>query len=140
MTKQEIIDKINTGIRGQGSMVDIGGVLADVLEGILENAAKPEPKITIRESQDFTGLDAEEAAERLGITVDELNEIPNQSVIATAGSGVRYEFTRVMKMVDSVVGVIAIFGYYSVSSAFDSAEQRKLVISNGLYSYQKFAV
>ncbi len=37
MTKQEIIDKINTGIRGQGSMVDIGGVLADVLTGIVSD-------------------------------------------------------------------------------------------------------
>ena len=38
MTKQEIIDKINTGIRGQGSMVDIGGVLADVLTELAENS------------------------------------------------------------------------------------------------------
>lgn len=139
MTKQEIIDKINTGIRGQGSMVDIGGVLADVLEGVLENAATPEPKITIRETQDFTELDAEEAAERLGITVEQLNEIPNQSIIATAEGDTRYEFTRLMKMVDPTQ-VVAIFGYYSVSSAFDSAEQRKLAISNGLYSYTKFVV
>lgn len=41
MTKQEIIDKINTGIRGQGSMVDIGGVLADVLTGIVDNITTP---------------------------------------------------------------------------------------------------
>lgn len=38
MTKQEIIDKINAGIRGQGSQVDTGGVLGEILEGIMEMA------------------------------------------------------------------------------------------------------
>lgn len=77
MTKQEIIDKINTGIRGQGSQVDIGGVLGDILEGILDLIPSSSGKSYIHMNllTPFEDKTPEEASEIFNISLASFNKL-----------------------------------------------------------------
>lgn len=92
MTKEEIIDKINTGIRGQGSMVDIGGVLADVLTelanevAILERARQyPNIEILLGENAlEISNTSEAETARTLGLPVEVLRRLISYGGFVTA--------------------------------------------------------
>lgn len=81
MTKQEIKDLVAAKIAGQGTQVDLGGALPEIINAIVDAIPSLEPKISLNVSEAFQDKSAEEAAETLGITVAELNEIPNQLII-----------------------------------------------------------
>lgn len=113
MNKQEIKEAIAKGIAGQGSMVDIGGVLPTILNAIVDNmpeggAIAPEATITVNEVT-FQNLLADEAAQRLGISVEQLMDLPNQMIIRTE---IGYVLTRVLLLDsrDATVNRIAVFG------------------------------
>lgn len=89
MTKQEIKEAIAKGIAGQGTNVDGGGYLPKILEAIVDaipeggaSPIAPEPTIVINWVS-FEDVDETNAADQLGITVDELRALPNQSVVKT---------------------------------------------------------
>lgn len=105
MTKQEIIDAIEKGIEGQGTMVDLGGVLPKVLKAIVDalpeggaSPIAPEPAIAIN-AQTMASVTVEKAATSLGITVDEVRSLPKQLVIRTQNSF--FTLTRICFQVGS---------------------------------------
>lgn len=71
MTKTEILEKIDKGLRGQGNQVDIGNVLADVLTEIVDGG----PTLTITNNVQGYDLTKEEFAANLGITETEVDNL-----------------------------------------------------------------
>ena len=66
MTKTEILEKIDKGLRGQGNQVDIGNVLADILTEIAEKSALIDDVIV-----DMTEYsDAQEISEEITIKLN----------------------------------------------------------------------
>lgn len=117
MTKQEIIDAIEKGIAGQGTMVDLGGVLPKVLKAIVDalpTSLAPKPAITYApyNDQPFSLVSVSEAARLLGITEDEVLSIPEQLIIKrAAGFGTNEtEFTRIRRTKDSENTIAVLFG------------------------------
>lgn len=95
MTKQEIIDKINTGIRGQGSMVDIGGVLADVLTELVEGVedleysrTHPNLQLSFEKVYEIAGYNETQTAEALNITVEDFRRLMKYGGFVTIQGGV----------------------------------------------------
>lgn len=92
MTKEEIKALIATAIAGQGTNVDGGGQLPNILNAIVDaipEAGFPEPKYDVENAPDEiedTGF-----AEFLGISVDELPEFFKEPTIRLG----RYTLTRV---------------------------------------------
>lgn len=129
MTKQEIIDKINTGIRGQGSMVDIGGVLADVLEGIIGLSTRS-GVLTIRLPEPFENKTREEVKEAFGITDDELDKLH---------SGLYASVTR-FDYVESYLIVVSNDGdsiFFFNGDAHDFGATYSLRFSNSGYTFNE---
>ena len=100
MTKQEIIQLINTTLTGQGSQVDIMSKLPEILYALIDIIPAKAPDFSNDYNNDFQGvmdraqalailtvkssaesfedasdLDKDEAAEALGITADELDDL-----------------------------------------------------------------
>lgn len=71
MTKSEILEKIDKGLRGQGNQVDIGNVLADILTEIADGG----PTLTITKTSSDTDFTKEEFATNLGITETEVDNL-----------------------------------------------------------------
>lgn len=119
MTKQEIIDSVEKGIEGQGTMVDLGGVLPKILKAIVDALPEggAEPAITIN-AISLTEESIESAATALGITVEELLSLPKQSVIGmTNDSEYKYELSRVFYQYGGS-DVAATFGVNGVGNYF----------------------
>lgn len=75
MTKTEILEKIDKGLRGQGNQVDIGNVLADVLTEIVN----PTP-VAITSDTPFEDYTLTEAADALGVSAETLDNLANGGV------------------------------------------------------------
>lgn len=118
MTKQEIKEAIAKGIAGQGTNVDGGGYLPKILEAIVDaipegGAVAPEPTITtIVMGTSFENVDESQAAETLGITVDELKALPNQLVVKTTDGDI---LTRIF-YTNSEGNYIVIFGGQDINT------------------------
>lgn len=132
MDKQEIIDAIEKGIAGQGTMVDLGGILPKVLKAIVDalpeggsSPIAPEPIISINDVGTREDMTKSQAAEYLGVTEDELDQIRNQLVIDMGGR----VLTRAYLLQKQVV-----FGYNGISTDIDSAEMFELrVVDDTIY-------
>ena len=110
MTKQEIIQLINTTLTGQGSQVDIMSKLPEILYALIDIIPAKAPDFSNDYNNDFQGvmdraqalailtvkssaesfedasdLDKDDAAEALGITADELDDL-------MAGNFVRFAY------------------------------------------------
>lgn len=101
MTKQQILAEIAAKIDGQGSAIDAGSALPGILRGILDLIPKgpspiaPEPMIRIIiEGSIAEAKTRSEMALLLGITEEELDELPNQLIIGQKGVERGYELTR----------------------------------------------
>lgn len=79
MTKQEIKDLIAAKIAGQGNQVDSGGALAEILDGIIDAMPAQKYPVPLKtnslDENFFENKTAEQTAEILGITIDELRAI-----------------------------------------------------------------
>ena len=76
MTLAEIKELISKKIAGQGSQVDIGGALAEVLTGIAEAVEAATPKeLEIASVSSFSNYTKAQAAEALGITEAEVDAL-----------------------------------------------------------------
>lgn len=110
MTKQEITNLINETLTGQGSMVDIASKLPEILKALLSIIPDDAPDfnndfnndfqgvmdraqalaiLTVKSSaesfEDVSDLNKDDAAEALGITADELDDL-------MAGGFVRFAY------------------------------------------------
>lgn len=137
MTKQEIIDKINAGIRGQGSQVDIGGVLGDILEAILDltGAAKTfdTPRFKI-ESTEL--LSRDEMAQHLGIDADIMDAIIDGYVPM-----VENENTRTTSLVITSLSDRARYAYFLSADVYEGPYLLTMSLSrtnDGKYQIQEF--
>lgn len=124
MTKQEIKDAIVKGIAGQGTNVDGGGYLPKILDAIVDllpEGGAVAPKSTITVNGNFLkqeNLSAKQMADFLGITMDELLTIQNQSVIhVMGGPGAEGELTRVA-LLDTDEGFHVVFGGKDLTENF----------------------
>lgn len=93
MTKEEIKALIATAIAGQGTNVDGGGQLPNILNAIVDaipEAGMPKPKYFLtREIVDGQEHTYQEVASVLGITEDEVENIFNADCI-----GFKYDYNR----------------------------------------------
>lgn len=134
MTKQEIKEAIAKGIAGQGTNVDGGGYLPKILEAIVDaipeggaSPVAPEPTIIINTgTETFENKNEQEAADLLGITVEELKDLPKQLVINCEGQ----VLTRTYVLSGEAGGVV--FGGGHVETL--TGGYFSLTVSEGLYS------
>lgn len=125
MTKQEIKDAIVKGIAGQGTNVDGGGYLPKILDAIVdlipEGAVAPKSTITVNVDfpEPLEDLSAKQMADHLGITMDELLTIQNQSVIHVEHepAGFEGELTRVA-LIYTDEGFKVVFGGKDLGDIF----------------------
>lgn len=103
MTKQQILAEIAAKIDGQGSAIDAGSALPGILRGILDlipegpSHVAPEPMIRIIIEESIAEAKTRsEMALLLGITEEELDELPNQLIIGQKGVERGYELTRTL--------------------------------------------
>ena len=84
MTKQEIKELVSKKIAGQGSQVDIGGALAEILNGIIDMAgAKKE--VFVPNLTSFTNVSKAQAAAQLQISESDLDSLFEADVITNPG-------------------------------------------------------
>lgn len=122
MTKQEIKDAIVKGIAGQGTNVDGGGYLPKILDAIVDlipegGAVAPEATITVNFPKTQENISAEQMATLLGITMDELLTIQNQSVINARTSDTEYVLTR-LALMNTDEGFSVLFGGKDMTDNF----------------------
>lgn len=147
MTKQEIIDKINTGIRGQGSMVDIGGVLADVLTELVEGVdtleySRTHPNLQIEISNDASNIvdsTETETAEILNIKVEDLRRLMKYGGFVSLNGELVSEFEDLVAIVIQDTDTEAPdrkMDFFIKNSTNDAPSIRfYLVQRNGLYTF-----
>lgn len=85
MTKQEIKELVSKKIAGQGSQVDIGGALAEILNGIIDIAGAK--KVEVPMLITFEDLTKAQAAAELQISESDLDSLFEADVVTTPGSG-----------------------------------------------------
>lgn len=99
MTKQEIKDAIVKGIAGQGTNVDGGGYLPKILDAIVDlipegGSVAPKPTITTAYPETIENVTLTEAATALNVRIDDVDAIPEQSVIDVEGETLTRIFLR----------------------------------------------
>lgn len=127
MTKQEIKDLVAAKIAGQGSMVDVGGALADILNAIADAAfaaATGEPAHVFDSLESAQNLTEEQfLAATGGVTFEQLKaatHIKNSgSVLTRLSVSVStivfgYEFTNSLEIADAIEISIASDGLYNI--------------------------
>lgn len=81
MTIEEIKNKINAAIRGQGTNIDAGGALADILEGICNNIPNLGGGYTVRGGFTFAHLSFDDAVMLGNVTaITQVSESGGSSV------------------------------------------------------------
>lgn len=85
MTKQEIKELVSKKIAGQVSQVDIGGALAEILNGIIDIAGAK--KVEVPMLITFEDLTKAQAAAELQISESDLDSLFEADVVTTPGSG-----------------------------------------------------
>lgn len=112
MTKEEIKALIATAIAGQGTNVDGGGQLPNILNAIVDaipEAGMPKPKYFLtREIVDGQEHTYQEVASVLGITEDEVEKIFNADCI-----GFKYDFNRTDTLIHIEKSEYKIDGIYA---------------------------
>lgn len=108
-TKQDVFDLIDSAIAGQGSMVDLAAKLPEILKALLSIIPDDAPDFSNDFNNDFQGvmdraqalelltvkssaesfsdasdLDKDDAAEALGITADELDDLMSGNYVRFA--------------------------------------------------------
>lgn len=91
MTIQEIKELVSKKIAGQGSQVDIGGALAEILNGIVDNI--PQPKSFTFSS--FVSFEGKTAAEVVALNIGFASEAEVVDFYEKALNG-EYDFIKVM--------------------------------------------
>lgn len=101
MTKEEIKQLIADKIAGKGSAIDAASVLPDILNGILDSIQTEEElldSLTLKSSKasvGFGGKTASEAAEIMGISLEDFNKFVN-------GDFLRIQYTDYTLYVGSI--------------------------------------
>ena len=83
MTKQEIKELVSKKIAGQGSQVDIGGALAEILNGIIDMAGAK--KVEVPMLTTFEDETKAQAAADLHISESDLDSLFEADVITSTG-------------------------------------------------------
>lgn len=83
MTIQEIKELVSKKIAGQGSQVDIGGALAEILNGIIDMAGAK--KVEVPKLITFEDLTKAQAAADLQISESDLDSLFEADVVTTTG-------------------------------------------------------
>lgn len=87
MTTQEIRDLVAKKISGQGTMVDVGGGLPAILNGILDIVVGAKKKVEVPIPTTFEDLTKAQAAAELHISESDLDSLFEADVITTTGPG-----------------------------------------------------
>ena len=103
MTKKEILALIDREIAGQGTNVDGGGALAQVLKGIINNIPEsPILEIGYVPDEGYQEQTKAQVAEILGITEQDVDDLFNGKYCAAYLKGEPTMFFSIMGSVDQI--------------------------------------
>lgn len=84
MTIQEIKELVSKKIAGQGSRVDIGGALAEILNGIIDMAGEKK-EVFVPNLTSFSNVSKAQAAADLQISESDLDSLFEADVVTATG-------------------------------------------------------